>query len=167
MEKSITSLQQNRNRRTAVAALLITLLLLIMPGSLITGLMQVLEPLLSGLRQWVSGWWPGPSPEASRGTLQIDKLVHFLMFAICGVLTARAWIRRPAWALPVFGLIVFGALTELVQYLIPGRSMSFGDFLADSAGALAGFLLWYAFSGRKRLGLFQFASREKIDKPVE
>lgn len=149
VEQSIDSHRQKQNRRVAQAAILITLLLLITPGAMIAALMQSLEPGLLAVRQWVSGWWPWSSPTAGSEALQIDKLVHFLMFAVCGALVARAWASGSSWALPLLGLIAFGALTELVQYLVPGRSMSFNDFVADAAGAAAGFLVWYALPRKK------------------
>lgn len=72
-----------------------------------------------------------------------DKLIHFLAFAGLAFLANWAWAARRMW-LPwkpavVVGLVcLYAAVDELTQQLIPGRTGQWGDWLADTLGALAG-----------------------------
>ena len=74
----------------------------------------------------------------------VDKLMHFALYGVLGVLTARA--ARPgarAWrpvAASVAGIALVGALDEWHQRLVPGRSADAADWLADVAGATVGVL---------------------------
>jgi VanZ family protein len=72
---------------------------------------------------------------------QSDKLLHALAYlglgalAAFGLWPARAWRSRlAAWGLAVS----YGALDELHQRLVPGRSCSGWDLLADALGAALG-----------------------------
>jgi len=72
-----------------------------------------------------------------------DKVGHLGMFSVLGALLAlglhRAGARASfAWPL-VFGLAV-GALDELHQRSVPGRSSDWRDLVADVAGCVIG--LW-------------------------
>jgi VanZ family protein len=72
----------------------------------------------------------------------LDKAVHLGLYGVLGWLAARAvWTRgggaRDA-AFAFVAIAVFGALDEWHQQFIPGRSMEFLDWVADSTGALAG-----------------------------
>jgi len=87
-----------------------------------------------------------------------DKVIHACEYAGLGGLLALCIVRR--WrrlapvvtcALALFCAALFGASDELYQGLIPGRSSSPWDFLADATGALVGATLVTAFwirSGR-------------------
>ena len=44
----------------------------------------------------------------------------------------------------------YGALDEWHQSLVPGRDVSVGDWVADSAGVILGLLLFSSFSCRSR-----------------
>lgn len=68
---------------------------------------------------------------------QADKLQHAAAFAVLAWLGARSRLR-PASAV-VWGLLAFGAATEIGQAFIPSREASLADFGADSAGL---FLVW-------------------------
>jgi len=81
-----------------------------------------------------AGWLP---------LLPHDKLLHFVAYA---GLTVLAWRLAPAW--PQFllwqlGLLLAGALIELLQQLVPGRSFCWRDLAANAAGisAAAGSIL--------------------------
>lgn len=85
---------------------------------------------------------PNPNVLDVRGG---DKLVHFCLYAIFSLLALRgAWsrpARRLTWLWVLVAISVFGALDELHQLFIPGRSAEVADWLADSAGDAAGILL--------------------------
>ena len=85
---------------------------------------------------------PGTSIPAP-AFLGIDKLVHFLVFAVLGALAALAWRRLgPAIAIA----IVWGILDELHQRYTPNRDSSVYDAIADALGAACGaaLALWLA-----------------------
>ncbi|MGN1226006.1 MAG: VanZ family protein [Candidatus Cryptobacteroides sp.] len=79
-----------------------------------------------------------------------DKVVHFCMFFPAPVLLFLSIGKR--WegtikALPVVLLCllvctVLAGATELIQNFRPGRSMSFGDFVADVLGMILSCLLF-------------------------
>jgi VanZ family protein len=64
------------------------------------------------------------------------------MFAACAFLSFRAWNGRLGAAAMLAALLIFAALTESLQMVIPGRSGDLMDFLADATGVLMGFW-WY------------------------
>ena len=77
----------------------------------------------------------GDVPYAPAG---VDKVVHASLFAAL-VLTGRwAGIR---WVLLVPALVLYGAGSEVLQGFI-GRDAAIGDWLADLAGILLGYLAW-------------------------
>ncbi len=72
-----------------------------------------------------------------------DKLAHLTGYAGLAFLLSWAWTTRrplrPVGAWLVWGICVLhGALDELTQIPVPGRSGEFGDWFADSGGAAIG-----------------------------
>jgi hypothetical protein len=69
-----------------------------------------------------------------------DKLAHVIVFGIIALLLAVGTGRRmPAWGI-VLMVAAIGALDELHQGALPGRTADFSDFFADviaAVGALA------------------------------
>jgi VanZ family protein len=75
-----------------------------------------------------------------------DKLLHLGAFLGLGVLLAGAAAlrSRPTW--PLYGglfllALVYGALDEATQRLVPGRTAEVNDWLADAVGVALGLLL--------------------------
>jgi VanZ family protein len=74
-----------------------------------------------------------------------DKLLHFIAF-FCGVLPlvpalrlTFGWPWRKICIVAIAATSVYGALDEVHQRWTPSRSgLSFGDWVADTLGALAG-----------------------------
>jgi VanZ family protein len=82
-----------------------------------------------------------------------DKAVHFSMYFVLAVLLTRyvlagRVVLRTA-IVCVAGAALFGAADEWHQRFIPGRSTELADWVADTAGALAGVVVVVAFSMRK------------------
>jgi hypothetical protein len=140
-----SSADRLRERRFAVLALGSTLLLLAMPGSVLTGMLAgmqtVMEPVLASLKVWTGRWWTGPAIDGWRETLPLDKVVHFLLFAWCGYWVTRGWLGVYSWPGLFLALLAYGVFTELIQLLVPGRGLSAGDMIADALGAATG-LMW-------------------------
>lgn len=75
-----------------------------------------------------------------------DKGLHAAAYAGLAFLLATAMFlrRRPGWSLYAVLLTVvlaYGAVDELAQTLVPGRTASAEDWLADLVGAVAGLSL--------------------------
>lgn len=69
-----------------------------------------------------------------------DRLAHATTFAVVGSATGLASGTR-GWRMVVCcvaGAVVVGAVDELHQTFLPGRSASWADFGADVAGGLIG-----------------------------
>lgn len=69
-----------------------------------------------------------------------DRLAHATTFAVVGSATGLASGTR-GWRMVVCcvaGAVVVGAVDELHQTFLPGRSASWADFGADLAGGLSG-----------------------------
>ena len=79
-----------------------------------------------------------PTPPASID-LGWDKLNHIAAFA---ALTVSASLGYPAsrdtLRNTILGLLVYGALIEVLQLFVPGRSSDWEDLLADSIGIACG-----------------------------
>ncbi len=83
----------------------------------------------------------------------IDKVIHLFEFAILGFLLSfgiflslksRSKIKV---YITLFSGIALGALDEMHQYFVPGRSTEILDFIADALGILAGlFFFLFLFS---------------------
>jgi VanZ family protein len=97
--------------------------------------------------------WPNP-PSIAPGGFPIDKVTHFVLYAVEAFLLVRAFAPGGASAgrfLAVVGtMAVWGMLDEAHQEWIPGRIMDAADLYADVAGGLAGALGGLAISARPR-----------------
>lgn len=87
-----------------------------------------------------------PNPSFPMSFHLLDKFAHFGFYCVAGFLCAlwrRECGRDRAGA--IFFAIVFvaflGAVDEIHQQWIPGRSMEFLDWIADVSGGTAGALL--------------------------
>ncbi len=73
----------------------------------------------------------------------LDKIAHLGVFAVLALLLYRAlrldaaWTPRRAALWAMASAILYGALDEGHQWFTPGRSVEWGDWLADALGALA------------------------------
>jgi VanZ family protein len=82
-----------------------------------------------------------------------DKVVHFSMYCVLAALLARyvadGRVALRAAIVSVACATAFGAADEWHQKFIPGRSMEFADWVADTAGALVGVVAMTAYAVRK------------------
>ena len=84
---------------------------------------------------------PGPA-----GIPGLDKLAHFAAFAC---LAAPVALRFPhLWRAAALAALAYGGTIEILQPFA-GRSATWGDLLADGAGAFAGALVAARY-GRRR-----------------
>ncbi len=99
---------------------------------------------------------PLPMPEFE--WLTIDKLYHFIEYAILGGLLARAFVAaKPStvpsqrvWYIAALLSILYGASDEWHQTFVPGRFATFADWVADVLGSIAGVFGVYLYYKKKQ-----------------
>ena len=85
----------------------------------------------------------------------IDKVVHFSLYGVLGILATRAVLVQPPVRLTslllrvTLAISAFAALDELHQLFIPGRDCDIHDWLADTLGAALACLLTAAALARR------------------
>ncbi len=104
------------------------------------------------MKRWI---WPlilavtifmasGSSSIAGPDVVGIDKVAHFLIFGLIGILILRS--RKPVtwkWAICAFLITsAYGALDEFRQSFTPGRSVEWYDWYADTFGAFLSIFLY-------------------------
>jgi VanZ family protein len=91
----------------------------------------------------------------------MDKILHFIVFGILGILTARGFrnaktriVKENYFSLTLIICIIYGASDEIHQYFVPGRYSSWADWIADVLGVII--LVWvyrlYIDSKNRKLG---------------
>ena len=99
----------------------------------------------AGFIYWLSN---GPLPPGTLPSFAFsDKVAHTLAFGFFTLTLLPAlrlgaglpWARCTRFAL--LGGLLYGAFDEVHQGWVPGREKDMGDFLADTTGATAAFLL--------------------------
>jgi len=92
-----------------------------------------------------------PAPEGVDPFTGFDKVVHFFIYLLMGVLWTDVLVRGRAER-PRFGAVfprvlaitfLYGVFIELVQGMTPARETSLYDALANGAGGAAGVCLYY------------------------
>ena len=74
----------------------------------------------------------------------LSFMVHFLTFTLLGwLMLAARWPLRSDMLLVL--LVVYAAVTELVQFFIPGRTPDMLDLAQDVAGLALGATAWWAW----------------------
>jgi VanZ family protein len=89
-------------------------------------------------------------PEPPFQLLSIDKVVHLLIFGIQSFLSLAGFYRSTGERSPhllniliiVITCCLYGAAIEFIQEYVPGRSRSAGDMIANTAGAITGYIAY-------------------------
>ncbi|MGB1192011.1 MAG: VanZ family protein [Pseudomonadales bacterium] len=79
----------------------------------------------------------------------VDKFLHFIAyFVLAGLafLYARHFKSFLNWC---FALLVYGGVIEYLQSFMPGRYMSFADFIANAGGIAVMILLARMYQAKK------------------
>jgi VanZ family protein len=107
-----------------------------------------------------------PNPRFGATFPGADKVVHFGLYGMVGFLCAL-WRResgrsvKEAFAFALALVVLLGAADEVHQYWIPGRTMAFLDWVADTAGGAAG-----ALSSLAAVSLFpSLLTRDNLPPP--
>jgi VanZ family protein len=101
----------------------------------------------------VSTHLPRGTPFLPRDTNYLDKICHFVAYAVLAGLIAVTWeltagaltVRHLIWALSA--VAVLAALDEVTQWVV-GRDCELADWVADVLGAFAGLFLFAQFRRR-------------------
>ena len=82
-------------------------------------------------------WWPRILHFQA-----LDKVIHFLLFAVAAALVARSFRRLPALARPLLlaflATAAYGGVTEVGQHVLTDRQGEWADVGADVVGAAVG-----------------------------
>ena len=94
--------------------------------------------------------YPSPAPEVEWPFF--DKLLHFLAYAVLGILFFRAYRtmkfgdRRVAVIiLSILSAGLYGMSDEIHQYFVPFRDADWLDLAADIAGSVCGVMVYSTF----------------------
>ncbi|MQX54370.1 VanZ family protein [Alcanivorax sediminis] len=106
--------------------------------------------LLVSLVFIVGALLPGPFREHVRDVMmlsRVDGYAHLFFIGLMSFLLARMGLR---WYLTLLLMLAFGAMIEVVQIWVPGRSPSWQDFFDDGIGALIGIFIALLIPGTSR-----------------
>ena len=99
-----------------------------------------------------------PLPMPKFEWLTIDKLYHFIEYAILGGLFTWAFVEakpsmvpsRLVWYIAALISILYGASDEWHQTFVDGRYATFADWVADVLGSIGGVLGVYLYYQKKQ-----------------
>ena len=82
------------------------------------------------------------TPVPYLGMYNLDKVAHFLAYAVVGFWFLRLFqLRR--YCLMTIGVLVFAAIsTEVAQAFIPTRQADFRDFLCNLTGIIVAYVIF-------------------------
>ena len=121
------------------------------------------------MKRWI---WPlvlactifiasGSSAIVGPDIVSFDKVAHFLIFGLIGILILRC--KKPVtwkWAITAFLLASsYGAFDEFRQSFTPGRSVEWYDWYADTLGAFLSIFLYKTVPLYSKLLEFKFSSK--------
>ncbi len=91
-----------------------------------------------------------PSTLVSLGS---DKVGHFIAYGILMInLGVLALPKKANFGFGVFFALCYGALMEIGQQYVPGRSMSIDDMYANAGGVFMGAIVaWFIYKPIKRV----------------
>jgi len=92
----------------------------------------------------------GRSQVAGPPVVNIDKLVHFMVFGLLATTVVRSLgIKR--FRMAILTVSLFGVADEFRQSFTPGRFVEFADWVADTAGAFTAVSLYVYWPLYRRL----------------
>ena len=109
----------------------------------------------------VSSMKQPPLPMPKFEWLSIDKLYHFIEYAILSILLTIAFLNAPPqrfpkkwiWGTTAIISILYGASDEIHQAFVPGRYATIADWVSDVLGAITGVYIVYIYCRKRKLHL--------------
>lgn len=109
----------------------------------------------------VSSMKQPPLPTPKFEWLSIDKLYHFIEYAILSILLTIAFLnaspqrfsKKWIWVSAAIISILYGASDEIHQAFVPGRFATISDWVSDVIGAIAGVFVVYLYCRKKKIHL--------------
>jgi VanZ family protein len=90
-----------------------------------------------------------PAPEKLPSFILMDKMLHFLAYALMGILFYRAYLTLPyrphrqlLIVLSMVSASLYGISDEIHQHFVPSRNADMLDVVADTIGAVCGVYLY-------------------------
>ena len=100
-----------------------------------------------------------PSIKSAPELPHIDKVLHFVAYALLGALFLRAFktsrIKNNVKLMVILSVLLsslYGISDEIHQYLIPYRDADLMDVLADTLGGIMGVYIYQAIAGKISAG---------------
>jgi VanZ family protein len=100
-----------------------------------------------------------PSIERTPELPHLDKMLHFVAYALLGALFLRAFktsrIKNNARFILILSVLLsflYGISDEIHQHFVPYRSADLMDVLADMLGGLMGVYIYHAIAGKTTAG---------------
>ena len=103
----------------------------------------------------------GRSHVAGPDVVGIDKVTHFAVYGLLATLICRLGKGPRGWFGAAFVASFFGITDEWHQSFVPGRSVEFADWVADTLGALLAVTLYTKWHAYRRLLEFPLWGRAK------
>ena len=101
--------------------------------------------LIHCLLIFIQSSYPSPEKIQNLNLSYIDKLIHFAVYAILGMLFFRAFRTQRfkeninmVIALSILSSSLYGMSDEIHQYFVPYRDADIVDFFADVLGSICG-----------------------------
>ncbi len=114
-----------------------------------------LPPIVYCLAIFIQSSFPGPGrmPDVRF----FDKLLHFVAYALLGILFYRAYETLPLKDnhkllifISISSATLYGISDEIHQYFIPSRHADMVDVVANTLGSICGVYLYYRWKVRKK-----------------
>ncbi len=107
--------------------------------------------LLVSLAFLTGAFLPGEIRVVFRDALMLSGVDGYAHLIFCFLMAFMLSRRRVAWPYILVFMLGLGALIELIQVWIPGRSPSWDDFWDDGIGTLLGmFFAWFVSKSDQR-----------------
>ena len=97
----------------------------------------------------------GRGTVAAPNWIGIDKVAHFAVFGLLGILIARTQPQGRWWLGWVLASL-YGAVDEWRQSFTPGRFVEVADWVADTVGAITAVAVYAKWTAARSLLEFQF-----------
>ena len=84
-----------------------------------------------------------PLPSVPMPVSHFDKIEHALGYAALSAYAAMLFATGPGVARALLGLVLYGVMIELLQALVPWRSLDPLDAVFNTLGAALGAMMWF------------------------